>query len=52
MGGINMDLEGKIKTSELKPHPQNNYYFDDMEGMLGIRSCNQSALLVSLMQLL
>lgn len=32
MGGINMDLEGKIKTSELKPHPQNNYYFDDMEG--------------------
>ncbi len=27
-----MDLEGKIKTSELKPHPQNNYYFDDMEG--------------------
>lgn len=32
MGGINMYLEGKIKTSELKPHPQNNYYFDDMEG--------------------
>lgn len=32
MGGINMDLEGKIKISELKPHPQNNYYFDDMEG--------------------
>ena len=27
-----MDLEGKIKISELKPHPQNNYYFDDMEG--------------------
>lgn len=27
-----MYLEGKIKTSELKPHPQNNYYFDDMEG--------------------
>lgn len=27
-----MDLEGKIKISELKPHPQNNFYFDDMEG--------------------
>lgn len=27
-----MDNEGKIKISELKPHPQNNYYFDDMEG--------------------
>lgn len=24
--------EGKIKISELKPHPQNNFYFDDMEG--------------------
>jgi len=24
--------EGKIKVAELKPHPQNNYYFDDMEG--------------------
>ncbi|WP_165761050.1 ParB/RepB/Spo0J family partition protein [Butyricicoccus porcorum] len=22
--------EGRIKISELKPHPQNNYYFDDM----------------------
>lgn len=27
-----MNKEGKIKISELKPHPQNNYYFDDMEG--------------------
>lgn len=27
-----MDLEGKIKISELKPHPKNNYYFDDMDG--------------------
>lgn len=27
-----MDLEGKIKVSELKPHPKNNFYFDDMEG--------------------
>lgn len=27
-----MDKEGKIKISELKPHSQNNYYFDDMEG--------------------
>jgi len=24
--------EGKIKVSELTPHPKNNYYFDDMEG--------------------
>ena len=22
--------EGRIKISELKPHPKNNYYFDDM----------------------
>lgn len=27
-----MNSEGKIKISELKPHPQNSYYFDDMEG--------------------
>lgn len=27
-----MDLEGKIKVSELHPHPQNEYYFDDMTG--------------------
>ena len=27
-----MISEGKIKISELKPHPQNNFYFDDMEG--------------------
>lgn len=27
-----MNKEGKIKISELKPHPQNNFYFDDMEG--------------------
>ena len=27
-----MNSEGKIKITELKPHPQNNYYFDDMEG--------------------
>ena len=27
-----MLLEGKIKISELKPHSQNNFYFDDMEG--------------------
>ena len=24
--------EGKIKISELKPHPQNIFYFDDMVG--------------------
>ena len=27
-----MNSEGKIKITELKPHPKNNYYFDDMEG--------------------
>lgn len=27
-----MQTEGKIKISELKPHPMNDYYFDDMEG--------------------
>lgn len=27
-----MDLEGKIKISELVPHPSNEYYFDDMVG--------------------
>jgi ParB-like chromosome segregation protein Spo0J len=27
-----MDLEGRIKVSELHPHPQNEYYFDDMTG--------------------
>lgn len=27
-----MTFEGKIKISELKSHPKNNYYFDDMEG--------------------
>lgn len=27
-----MNSEGKIKISELKPHPKNDYYFDDMEG--------------------
>lgn len=27
-----MNYEGKIKISELKPHSQNSYYFDDMEG--------------------
>lgn len=27
-----MIFEGKIKISELKSHPKNNYYFDDMEG--------------------
>ena len=27
-----MNSEGRIKISELKPHPQNSYYFDDMEG--------------------
>lgn len=27
-----MNSEGKIKITELKPHPKNDYYFDDMEG--------------------
>lgn len=27
-----MDLEGRIKVSELHAHPQNEYYFDDMTG--------------------
>lgn len=27
-----MNYEGKIRISELRPHPQNSYYFDDMEG--------------------
>ena len=27
-----LENEGKIKVSELTPHPKNNYYFDDMEG--------------------
>lgn len=27
-----MDLEGKIKISDLKQHKQNSYYFDDVEG--------------------
>jgi ParB-like chromosome segregation protein Spo0J len=27
-----MNNEGRIKVSELSPHPKNNYYFDDMEG--------------------
>ena len=27
-----LEKEGKIKVSELTPHPKNNYYFDDMEG--------------------
>ena len=31
-GKQQMNSEGKIKISELKPHPKNDYYFDDMEG--------------------
>ena len=27
-----MVTEGKIKVSQISPHPQNNYYFDDIEG--------------------
>ena len=27
-----MQSEGKIEISKLKPHSQNNFYFDDMEG--------------------
>lgn len=27
-----MNKEGKIEINKLKPHPMNNYYFDDMSG--------------------
>lgn len=27
-----MNKEGRINVEELHPHPQNNYYFDDMDG--------------------